>query len=141
MPNETNNLKLKKPLVGEAYDVNIHNQNMDIIDTNISLLDVKQFFAGRGGFGIANVFAYQIGKIVWLRFDCKPIAGWNNNIIYLTTTGMRPRKEVPVTVHKTSGADLAKSITGAMAFDGQVTLNSSAVFEGVCYVSVVYMID
>lgn len=35
MPNYTNNLQLEKPLLNENYDIEIHNRNMDKIDTAI----------------------------------------------------------------------------------------------------------
>ena len=35
MPNYTNNLKLEKPLLNENYDIEVHNRNMDKIDTAI----------------------------------------------------------------------------------------------------------
>nr|DAQ77995.1 MAG TPA: hypothetical protein [Caudoviricetes sp.] len=35
MPNYTNNLQLEKPLLNENYDIEIHNINMDKIDTAI----------------------------------------------------------------------------------------------------------
>ena len=35
MPNYTNNLQLEKPLLNENYDIEVHNRNMDKIDTAI----------------------------------------------------------------------------------------------------------
>lgn len=35
MPNYTNNLQLEKPLLNENYDIEVHNRNMDKIDSAI----------------------------------------------------------------------------------------------------------
>ena len=41
MPNYTNNLQLEKPLLNENYDIEIHNRNMDKIDTAIQEVNGK----------------------------------------------------------------------------------------------------
>lgn len=38
MPNVTENYGLKKPFVDEFYDINVHNENMDVIDAKLKEL-------------------------------------------------------------------------------------------------------
>lgn len=41
MPNTTTNYGLKKPLPSEFYDINVHNENMEIIDEKLKELESR----------------------------------------------------------------------------------------------------
>ena len=77
----TDSLELQKPLVSEYYDINVHNSNMDKIDTGYrqnknDILDLKNT--------VEQVLNYQTTKVTSDNGTCIDVSGQNANDINKT---------------------------------------------------------